>query len=76
MANVMRALQAPSLVEKATGVGFLLDVCTSSKSLQTDAKHQFFTRLFDAKLVSLLLKLLTLKDSDLQSSGTSASGTS
>jgi hypothetical protein len=65
VSNFMKAIQAPSLEEKDTALGFLLDVCTSSKSLQTDAKHDFFTRLFDAKLIPLLLKLLTLKPSDI-----------
>ena len=63
---LLKEIRESVLDKELLAVSFLLDVCNSSKPLQTDAKLGFFNKLLDAGLVELLIKLMVLREEVLQ----------
>ena len=53
-------LHNPHLVTQLSTTCFLLEVCNSSKQLQTEAKCTFFSSLLDAQLLQLLTQFCSL----------------
>ncbi len=58
----MDSMHDQAVDQRLSAIGFLLDICNSSKALQTETKYGFFERLLDAKLIELLIKIMVSKD--------------